>query len=122
MNKDMEFACTKLAPEKIIRCAFGLTKQEFEIFLFLCSQPQQFTSKELQGKFKVNLATVQRALKKFSDADLVLRTQVNYDVGGYEFHYELRSRPHLRKILNERLRHWVSGVEKEVIEWSKNKL
>ena len=121
MNKHMEFACTKMAPERIVRCAFGLTKQEFEIFLFLCNQPGEFTSKDLQKKFDVNLATVQRALKKFTDADVVHRSQVNYDGGGYEFQYTLKSRNHLRQILNQRLQYWVKGVESEVMAWSKNK-
>ena len=116
----MEFACTKLAPDKIIRCAFGLTRQEFELFLFLCHHQGPFTSKGLQKKFDINLATVQRALKKLTEDDLVHRTQTNYEGGGYEFQYMLKSRPHIRKELKVRLDHWVHSVEQDVMQWSKN--
>lgn len=118
----MEFACTKLPPEKIIRCAFGLTKQEFTIFLFFCSSKNMISSKDIQEHFASNLASVQRALKKLHDNDLIERKQLNLEHGGYEYFYSSKSRAHLRKLLRDRLDFWVHSVEQEVQTWTKKTL
>lgn len=118
---NMEFACTKLAPERIVRCAFGFTRLEFELFTYLCAHQNSFTSADLESKFSINRASAQRALKKMHEQELCTRHQVNFSEGGYEYRYELVSRTKLRSLLKSRLSEWVHLVEKDVLSWSQKK-
>ena len=114
----IDFACKSFDLDEIIKCGFGLTKAEHSLLnAALKLGDEYFTTEELSAKTKLNLSTVQRAVKKMYEQKILERKQNNLDQGGYVYIYKVIDRQQLRKILIDIIRKWERRVEAEVSNW-----
>ena len=114
----IDFACKTFNIDEIIKCGLGLTKVELEIFYFLLKADDMISSKELSVKINRDNSTVQRALKKFYERELVDRKQINLKKGGYSFIYSVKSKTEIKNILIKIIHKWVSNVETAFDSWA----
>ena len=111
----MNFACKNFRSIDIIKCGLGLTRAELTIFLhFLKNEEETLTANTLSNKVDLELTTVQKALKKMREKDLLEKNQVNLENGGYFFEYKIRPKSEIRRILKEIIRKWTEHIEKKV--------
>ena len=63
---------------EIIKCSLNLTKTEFEIMKNLIINDEEFfITADLSEKLNIGLSTVQKAVKKLKDNDVVEQSQRN---------------------------------------------
>ena len=114
----IDFACKRFVIEDIIKCAFGLTRSEMRLFQYLVDHPGEvFSSEDLAKEIKLDLTTVQRGLKKLHEANVLLRSQVNQDGGGYHFTYAIVPPEKLRQEIRGLLQKWLSRVDDALEKW-----
>lgn len=114
----IDFACKTFELDEIVKCALGLSKADYRILRFMiheCEQP--FTSEMLAKRLGLNLSTVQRALKKLHEKDVIFRTQQNMEGGGYVFVYQPKDPKALRKKVVEIVHRWAKQVERNITKW-----
>jgi predicted transcriptional regulator len=114
----IDFACQEFKIESIIKCSLMLTKADFKVMRFLSDDGKDwFTTEEIAKKLKLNLSTVQRAVKKLHEKSLADRTQNNLDNGGYIYLYRSKSKEHIRSIIMGIVNNWVAKVNLELQRW-----
>ena len=114
----IDFACKKFSLEEVIRCSFNLSKAEFEVFRALLNKKNtDLSTNDLQEATKLDLSTVQRAVKKLYDQGLLQRMQANLSGGGYVFSYKIKSRGEIRGKIVEIVNNWAKRVEVEFDKW-----
>jgi predicted transcriptional regulator len=113
----IDFACKRFELNEVIKCGLALTKSEMKIMYFLIKNRDRFTSLSLSKNLELDLSTVQRALKKLNEKNLVIRSQKNLSNGGYLYSYEIRDKKEIRKILMSVIHNWVKKVEDELGRW-----
>ncbi len=114
----IDFACKTFNIESIIKCSLGLTKSEYKIMNFFIDNPKEyFTSEKLSKKLVFNLTTVQKAVKKLKEKDILIRSQENLNNGGYVFSYKLKSKQNIRIIINKIIGTWSEKVKKRIDHW-----
>ncbi|RME53421.1 MarR family transcriptional regulator [Candidatus Woesearchaeota archaeon] len=108
----IDFACKRFSLDEVIKCSLGLTKAEFAILKHFIKQSQErFSTKELAEALAIDQSTVQRAVKKLHEKNVLDRYQINLDGGGYLFTYQLKGKAHLRRIIKNIIQGWVATVE-----------
>lgn len=110
----IDFACRRFDLNEIIKCSLGITKAEKVIMDFFISNSEEFNSTEISERTRLQLSTVQKALKKLHEKNILLRSQKNLDNGGYVFVYRANSKQEIRQIIKDIIRGWSEKVEKEV--------
>jgi len=114
----IDFACKKFDLDDIMKCGLGLTKAEFEIMqFFVHNRDKKLTSADLSESLELNLTTIQKAVKKLSEKNIVKRYQKNLDGGGYIYLYQCNSKKNIRDILKSIIRNWSKVVEDKINEW-----
>lgn len=114
----IDFACKRFNIEEIIKCALGLTKAECSVFKYFFENPtENLTTERLAQKLKLNLTTVQKAVKKLNESGIIIRYQKNLDKGGYIYTYEASSKKQIRQILKDIINTWAKNVGKEIDRW-----
>jgi predicted transcriptional regulator len=113
----IDFACTEFNLRDIIKCSLGLTKADLAVFEHLLKHPSSHSTEDLAKQLKVDLSTVQRAVKKLHDKNLVLRKQKNLSGGGYVFAYQTNDKRVVRKIILDTVENWTKRVESELEKW-----
>jgi len=114
----MDFACKQFNLNDVIKCGLGLTKIELMILsYFLKEVNKECTSTFLAQKLKLNLTTIQKAVKKLSEKNIIIRYQKNLDKGGYVYTYKCNSKAGIRKIIKEIIKNWSDKVEKRMDRW-----
>lgn len=114
----IDFACKRFVIDDIVKCAFGLTRSEFEVFKLLADSPEEeFVSSLIAKKLSLDISTVQRALKKLYDQDVLFRGQSNFTGGGYEYSYTLKNTDYVRKKIHSILKNWLNRVDDELTTW-----
>ncbi len=112
----INLACKRITVEELLKCAFNLSKTEYSILKVL-EKENDLDSEAISKALKRDLSTVQRNLKSLIEKDLVFRTQINYESGGYKFVYKRVKKEVIeRKILGN-----LANFEEKVKE-SLNKL
>ena len=111
----IDFACKQFKINEIIKCALGLTKAELKIIeYFLENSSFSYTTNEIAKKLSLNLTTIQKAVKKLNEKNIIIRKQNNLTGGGYVFIYELNNKKEIRSILNNIIKSWSIKVEEEI--------
>lgn len=110
----IDFACKRFDLNEIIKCSLGITKAEKVIMDFFISNSEEFNSTEISKRTRLQLSTVQKALKKLHEKNILLRSQKNLDNGGYVFVYRANSKQEIRQTIKDIIRGWSEKVEKEV--------
>lgn len=114
----IDFACKKFNLDDIIKCGLGLTKTEFQILeFFIQSRDKEFTTDKIATKLKLNLSTVQKAVKKLREQNILRKQQKNLSSGGYVYTYEINPKSKVREIIKDIIKEWSSRVEQEIDKW-----
>jgi predicted transcriptional regulator len=114
----IDFACKTFNIENIIKCSLGLTKSEYKILGFFIDNPENyFTSEEISKELSLNLTTIQKAVKKLKERDILIRSQENLNSGGYLFNYKLSSKQNIRNTVKKIIETWSEKVKSSVDSW-----
>ena len=114
----IDFACKQFNLEDIIKCGLGLTRTEFKVMEYLLNNThKECKTNSISKKLNLNLTTVQKAVKKLSDKNIINRRQKNLDKGGYVYTYECNSRINIRRIIKDIIRNWSENVEDKIDRW-----
>lgn len=114
----IDFACKQFDINEVIKCGLGLTRSEFKLMDYLVKNfGKTYDSNDLAKEMSLDKTTVQRALKKLHEKNVVKRMQKNLDGGGYVFYYEIKPKPELRKIIVDIVNNWNKNVEKALDQW-----
>jgi predicted transcriptional regulator len=114
----IDFACQQFDLTSIIKCSLSLTKADFKVLSFMTQNTSEWlTSDDLAKKLKLNLSTIQRAVKKLHEKELVDRNQNNLDNGGYIYIYKSKPKSDIADIIMKIVNAWVSKVGDELKNW-----
>ena len=114
----INFACKRFDVDEIIKCGLGLTKSELSLFYFLVKNSEkEYTTEELAQETKLNITTIQKAVKKLAQQEILNRYQVNLSSGGYQYTYACATKKKIRLILKNIIRNWSQKVEDSIETW-----
>lgn len=114
----IDFACKRFNLDEIIKCSLELTKGEYNVMGQLVKNPEkEYTTHELSQELGLNLTTIQKAVKKLAEKDIVFRKQHNLDNGGYIFTYRSKSKDLIKKLIKDIICQWAARVEKAIDNW-----
>jgi len=114
----IDFACKRFDINNIIKCGLGLTRAELKVMqYFLRHMDFEFTTDALSRKTKLDLTTIQKAVKKLTEKKIISRSQKNLDTGGYVFFYKCNSKQSIRDVLKKIIRNWSENVEMHIDSW-----
>lgn len=115
----IDFACKEFELDAVIKCGLNLTKAELLVMkYFLKREEGWLTTEKVSQDLEMNQSTVQRAVKKLHEKDILTRSQQNLDRGGYVFVHRIRSRKQIQQVMMETVRRWVDRLEKELAKWA----
>ena len=106
----INLACKTITVEELLRCSFNLSKTEYSI-LHLLDCESDLDSESIAKNLGKDLSTIQRNLKLLIEKDLVFRTQVNYETGGYKFIYKRVKKDVIEKKVLKNLDNFQSKVK-----------
>lgn len=75
------------------------------------------TTLELSKRLKVGLSTVQKAVKKLKQSNVIKQGQKNLKKGGYVFIYYIKDKDILRKIVLNIVHSWTKRFGTEIEKW-----
>ena len=111
------FSKTFDRPSDLLCCAFGLKTYEIDAYILLLAGSK--TVEEITTKIDADRSTIQRALKKLLDLDLVTRERKELDRGGYYYMYHAVSAGNVRNQILQQLENWYQRTRKFLLEsWS----
>jgi predicted transcriptional regulator len=111
----IDFACKEFKISEIIKCSFGLSKSDYNLFnYFLKNKDQWYRTNKLAKKLKLNLTTVQRSVKKLHEKKILERRQKNLDKGGYIYLYKIEKKNKIRSKILSIIHSWIRRVEEEL--------
>ena len=114
----IDFACKQFKLDEVVKCGLGMTKADMVVFKFLVANlTEEFTTEELSKKLGLNLTTIQRAVKKLHEAEVLHRTQKNLEGGGYLFYYHSKGKKKIKEIVMSIISKWVGKVDEEFLNW-----
>ena len=110
----IDFACKNIRLEQLVRCSFTLTKTEYNLLLFLVDNDFIGTTNQLSKKMKLERTTIQKAITKLLDKNIVERKQKNLERGGYSFFYNSKPRKEIRLKIKEIVNDWYKKTESAI--------
>lgn len=113
----IDFACREFKLKEVIRCGLSLTKAEFVVMDFLIRKKEFFSSDRLSKELKLELSTVQRALKKLYEKNIITRSQKNLQSGGYIYIYKTNQKSIIKTEIMKIVDNWTKKVEIELDKW-----
>jgi len=113
----IDFACKRFKLEEIVKCGFGLTKNDFAVLMWFMKRKGEADSEEISRKLSIGLTTSQKSLKRLYEKGLIIRTQKNLSDGGYAYYYRIQDKKMIKSKLMTVLHSWISGVEKSMDDW-----
>ena len=113
----MNFVCRIITLEQILRCSFGLNSTELRIMKYLLEEKEEKTIKEIILVIKKDRTTVQRAVKRLTEKELIKRRQINLEKGGYNIVYSSRPKSELKDKVYKVFESFKYTVGKEIQRW-----
>ena len=113
----ISFACQDIEFSDLLRCSFELNKTEYNVMMFLLRLDKEFTATNLAKSMHLDRTTVQKAVKKLAEKDLVFRQQRNLDKGGYMFFYSIKNKEIIKDRMQDIVEKWHDQVKKEISKW-----
>lgn len=110
----IDFACTTIKIEQLVRCSFTLTKTEYTLLLFLMNNNFTGTANQLANKMKLERTTIQKAITKLLNKKLVERKQKNLEHGGYSFFYTSKAKSEIRSKIKLIVGEWYKNTENAI--------
>ena len=111
------FACQDIEFSDLLRCSFALNKTEYNVMMYLLKNDIEYSATDLGKAMKFDRTTVQKALKKLSEKDLVFRHQKNLTKGGYTFNYSIKNKNEIKQRMINLVDKWHEGGLKEIKNW-----
>jgi len=112
----IKFSCKKISKEDLIKCAFALNKTEYNLLMFLLKKDRNFTAIQISTLMKLDRTTIQKAIKKLVDKELVDRKQKNVPGGGYTFLYLIEDKKEIKNKIKDVIHKWCKSVEDVINE------
>lgn len=113
----LNLSCIDLSVKDILRCSFGLSKQEVVLFQKLLDKKDWTNILSLSKAAKRDRSVVQRALTSLTAKGIVERDQKNKPGGGYEFIYRAKDKKMVKNTILNKSRAFSSMVNKQVGSW-----
>ena len=113
----ISFACQDIEFADLLRCSFELNKTEYNVMMFLLRTEKWFTATNLARTMDLDRTTVQKAIKKLSEKNIVTRHQENLKKGGYLFHYSIKNKLELKERMKKIVEEWYNKVIFEIDHW-----
>lgn len=110
----IEFACKKISREDIIRCSFGLNKTGYDVLMFLLDREEELTVSQIARKMGLDRTTVQKAVQKLLEEELVKREKKGLEEGGYTFLYQTKAKKIIKKEMIRKVKEWSQAVIREI--------
>jgi predicted transcriptional regulator len=113
----IDFACKRFGLDEVIKCSLSLTRSEFNIVNYLLKKDRRIGSLEIARDLRLDVSTVQRALKNLSERKIVIRSQTNLSKGGYVYTYQINDKKVLRNMIKKIVHGWVERVDESLDRW-----
>jgi len=113
----ISFACVKIELKNLIKCSFELNKTDYDIFTFLMPKENDLAASEIALQMNLDRTTVQKAIKRLTEKELVLRAQKNLAKGGYVFAYSIKDKKLIKQRMSEIVKKWHDNVQREIRKW-----
>ena len=113
----ISFSCHHIDFKDLVMCSFNLNKTEYNLLMFLLSQQDSLSASQIGEMTKKDRTTIQKAIKKLFEKELVLKHQVNLDTGGYTFVYKVKDRAYIRGTILDIVNKWHKGVVESIQNW-----
>lgn len=119
----INFACKRIRREDLIKCAFDINKTSYKILFFLMKKSgndlssedsKKKTVSEIANKVNLQRSSVQKALKELLNKDLIKRSQMNLEKGGYIYFYYSIDKNEIKKRISALLEEWHTNARKEI--------
>lgn len=110
----MKFACRKISLEEILKCSFNFNKTEFKVFKAVVKKNEPISVNELSKIVNLTKSSVQKAIKKLIEKEIVERKQVNKKRGGFYYKYYLKNKEVFKQKLINKINNWSSSIKKEI--------
>lgn len=108
------FACKKIPQEDLIRCSFDLRKTSYKLLIHLMKQKRPLRASEIADGIGLERSSVQKALGKLLEKDLVVRSQKNLEKGGYIYFYRTKNKQEIKQRMKEIISNWYENTRKEI--------
>jgi predicted transcriptional regulator len=114
----IDFACKKFSIDEVIKCSLALTKADYKTLIHLANNSDDWLSTEdIAKKLKLDITTIQRAVKKLTEKEMINRKQMNLEGGGYTFIYQIKNKKIMREKIMSIIKQWTSKVEEQLKKW-----
>ena len=113
----ISFACQNIDFKDVIMCSFSLNKTEYALLIFLLGQQGRLSATSIGKHLNKDRTTVQKAIKKLVDTQLVSKYQINLESGGYTFVYAVKEKEELRRRILQIVQAWSDNVVAAVKSW-----
>ncbi|MBR9675793.1 MarR family transcriptional regulator [Candidatus Woesearchaeota archaeon] len=113
----INFACKQVPIEQVIRCAFAMSKTDYQVFKTLLSNNKELEISQIAKKLKRDRSTTQKSIKNLLDKKIISRRQINIGSGGYLFVYEISDKNNIKKLIYENFEAWQKKVLAELEKW-----
>jgi len=113
----LNFVCRIITLEDILRCSFSLNKTELKIMKHLLHDYEEKTIEEIGKSVKKDRTTIQRAVKKLYEKNLIKRRQINLSKGGYTFVYSPKPKKELKEKVYKIFETFKERVGEEIRQW-----
>lgn len=110
----ISFACQDIEFKDLLRCSFDLNKTEYHVFMFLLKKEKSYTAAKLAKTLNIDRTTVQKAIKKLAEKNLVFRQQQNLEKGGYTYHYKIKNKEDTKIRMQKIVEKWYEEVIREI--------
>lgn len=114
----IDFACKKFDIEDVVKCSLALSKSDYKLLKFLIKNSgRKFNTEELSKELTLDKSTIQRGVKKLYEKELITRSQINQEVGGYLFLYSIKDKSKINEIILGIIDGWVKTVKDNIKKW-----
>lgn len=113
----LTFACQDIEFKDLLRCSFGLSKAEYNVMMFMLVSSMEYTAEKLAKEMDLDRTTVQKAIKKLAEKELVTRHQSNLEAGGYTFFYKIHNKENIKERMKATVEKWHEAVVNEIQKW-----
>jgi predicted transcriptional regulator len=110
----MDFACETFEMEEVLRCALSLTKAETRVFFYFREHDDWHATRDVAETTSLDLSTVQRAVKKLAEKDVLRRYQQNLSNGGYQYVYRTVPQEQIKDCVLDIVHDWLAKLKEEL--------
>jgi len=114
---DVNLSCIDLSVEDLLRCSFGLSKQEVRVLVRLLEEPAWADVVKISSRLHRDRSVVQRGLQSLLRKGLVERDQRNKAGGGYEYLYRAKDKRMMKASILAKSRTFSAMVSEAVRGW-----